>query len=528
MTIGKKLQIAHNAIVAKLIDPSEEVRGIVGELLSYDVAGAEHMTAFKGKSWTGRSSFFSRVTNSFPAGFVFMVQQTLTNKGFEVALIRRAQPLPLGPVSPIVDKFGNDDPRYDFQMKAVRQVEAHHRGIIQVATGGGKSKIAKLITRRYGRTTLFLTTRGALMYQMAAGFEEAGYKVGLIGDGEWSPRSGVNCAMVQTLVARLKDPSIDLETRALLDSAEGRGEKLSRPDARAQAAVIVNRKEKIRAKTIAFLDLIEVVLGEEAQEAGGDSYYDILKHCKNAHVRVALTATPFMKTDAEDNMRLMAAFGPILIKVPEKLLIDRGVLAKPFFKYIAYTPAPKLRRTSPWARAYQLGIVECATRNKAACDFVQKAAEHGLTTIVLVIRKAHGAILARELKARGLKVGYIQGENDNESRQKSLAALQDGRLQVLIGTNILDVGVDVPSVGALVLAGGYKDQVGLRQRTGRALRAKKAGPNVALVVDFEDLGNDTLREHYRTRRAIIESTPGFAENVLPAGKDFDWGMFAAA
>jgi superfamily II DNA or RNA helicase len=28
--------------------------------------------------------------------------------------------------------------------------------------------------------------------------------------------------------------------------------------------------------------MVEVVIGEEAHEAGGNSYYEILQHCKNA------------------------------------------------------------------------------------------------------------------------------------------------------------------------------------------------------------------------------------------------------
>ena len=43
---------------------------------------------------------------------------------------------------------------------------------------------------------------------------------------------------------------------------------------------------------------------------------------------------------------------------------------------------------------------------------------------------------------------------------------------------ILDVGVDVPSVGCIILAGGGKAEVANRQRIGRGLRAKKLGPNI--------------------------------------------------
>ncbi|MBH8434009.1 hypothetical protein I8Q59_09430, partial [Acinetobacter baumannii] len=44
--------------------------------------------------------------------------------------------------------------------------------------------------------------------------------------------------------------------------------------------------------------------------------------------------------------------------------------------------------------------------------------------------------------------------------------------------DLLDGGVDVPAVGLIILAGGGKAEVALRQRIGRGLRAKKFGPNV--------------------------------------------------
>lgn len=95
-------------------------------------------------------------------------------------------------------------------------------------------------------------------------------------------------------------------------------------------------------------------------------------------------------------------------------------------------------------------------------------------------------------------------------------------MQCLIGSTILDVGVDVPSVGLVVLAGGGKAEVAHRQRIGRGLRAKKKGPNVALVVDFDDSINSHLKEHAVTRENILRTTPGFAERILPPGVDFDF------
>jgi superfamily II DNA or RNA helicase len=106
-----------------------------------------------------------------------------------------------------------------------------------------------------------------------------------------------------------------------------------------------------------------------------------------------------------------------------------------------------------------------------------------------------------------------------------LARLKSGATQVLIGSTILDVGVDVPAVGMVILAGGGKAEVGTRQRIGRGLRAKQSAPNVCFVVDFADDANRTLMEHALTRRTILTTTPGFCENILPEGTDFDYTAF---
>lgn len=522
------INIAANAVVAKIFSKDKVVMDLVQDTLSYLVEGVEHMHAFQSGHWNGRSSFFTRNTGTFPAGFVHLVHHQLVSKGYEVRIVKKQAPAPLGPESPRVDEFSNKNPRYDFQMKALHQIEKHSRGIVQVATGGGKSKIAKLIMSRYRRMTLFITTRGVLMYQMKDQVEaDCKFNVGIIGDGEFKPVKGINVGMVQTLVSQLEVPSLDAEVRALVKKKVGKDAdvKLSRAELLPEAQVIFDRKTKVRARLIKLLELIEVVIGEEAHEAGGNSYYEILKYCKNAHIRVALTATPFMRSDAEDNMRLMAAFGPILIKVSEKLLIDRGILAKPYFGFHNPAPHPKLRRTSPWERAYKLGIVESPGRNADIVDFAAKAASYGLVGMVLVQRTAHGDILLKALRERGLRARFLRGENDQVERKRALKALGNEEIDTLIGTTILDVGVDVNAVGYVVLAGGYKAEVGLRQRIGRGSRGKRKGPNVTFIVDYTDEGNAHLRDHARTRRAIIEATPGFVEGILKPGEDFPWHLF---
>lgn len=127
-------------------------------------------------------------------------------------------------------------------------------------------------------------------------------------------------------------------------------------------------------------------------------------------------------------MRLMAVAGRIEIKVTEKYLIDRGILAKPYFLYhkIAYTPDEvriraelaskhlnfRVGMSTAYQKAYQLGIVYNLGRNEAIVREALMYKSHGLNCMTLVRLKRHGQILMEMMKESGLKVDFIYGESN--------------------------------------------------------------------------------------------------------------------
>ena len=207
-----------------------------------------------------------------------------------------------------------------------------------------------------------------------------------------------------------------------------------------------------------------------------------------------------------------------MIKVSEKQLIDLGILSTPKFMILPTERPKSLFKGSSYDKAYRVGIVENEWRNKRIVAECIRMSRFGLTSMILVQRVNHGNKLKDYLTKLGAKVRFIKGSDNQEARKKALKQLGTGEITVLIGTNILDVGVDVPSVGLIVLAGGGKAEVANRQRIGRGLRAKKTGPNICFVLDFMDEYNSHLQKHAIQRRAIVTQTPGFAENLLPHGE----------
>ena len=497
-------QITASPVTARADNIDDQAKLALSEAMSFIVEGHEHMGA---GSWDGKSTLYDWISGKFPAGFVPTATAVLQRRGYQVMHRKAPLPTPLGvmptPKNPIVDNF-DPDPNRAYQFKAPRILVKHGNGIYRVATGGGKSRIAALCITYIGRKTAFVTTRQVLLYQMGEALEAAGIKVSYVGDGSWDTSGDVVLCMVQTIADRLGafQPS-----NPRISPAEKQRE--------------LDRWQKRRDECIELCDSIEFLIAEEAHEAGGNSYYEVCKAMRRASYRMALTATPMMR-DGESNVRLIAMFGPIRLEVTEEELIDAGILAQPIFKFIRPQMPPTIRRSTNWQKAETLGIVENANRNKHVCAEAIRASRYGLSTLILIKRKKHGKIIHEMLKRYGLNGTYIFGETNSTKRKEALAKLASGEYDYLIGSTILDVGVDVPSIGLLILAGGGKAEVAHRQRIGRALRRKVKMPNFAFVVDFEDCTNKHLIKHAKQRRAIVEATPGFDRGILPKKRDFDF------
>jgi superfamily II DNA or RNA helicase len=493
--MAENVIIGYNPVNAKIFKGSERANLKASTILSYLVDGHEHMQGFKSGGWDGRSTFFNWNGSMFPRGFVSMVERELRGAGMNVQIVAKPLPPMLGLAEPKIDAFPFTG-RYDYQLETAQELIKRGVMVARVATGGGKSRIAKICHAMLDRPTLFLTTRKALMYQMKEGFEDANWEVGVMGDSIWTPNDKLNVGMVQTLALRLALPE-------------------DRDDSAA-----AQRQRRVREKTIEMLGTIEFIIGEEAHEASGDGYFEVLKHCRKAEYRLALTATPFMKSGGEANMRLMAAFGEIGIEVSEKTLIDRGILATPIFKFFDL-PSPKaLRKTTQWQRAVELGITTNEIRNAKILQQVIAGKQYGLSSMILVTRKTHGVELSKMMREAGLRIVFLFGETSQAKRKQALEGLRKGLLDGIVGSTILDVGVDVPAIGQMILAGGGKDEVLMRQRIGRGLREKKVGPNVCPIFDFRDRGNKHLQNHSIARQQVIAGTPGFAENFLRDDQEF--------
>lgn len=436
-------------------------RSVVHEVTSYPVEGAQFTPSYRKGLWDGRKKLLNKRTGAFPAGLVTTVVRALEEADVEVELVdHRPQPSP----SDIQDDTSyalvgvKMEGKYDYQLTAAKKMVESRHGIVKMATNAGKTEVACAVTRHLGLRTLFIVTNRELLYQARARFQKrlglGAEEVGIVGDGHFSPGSFVTIATVDTIDSRINTE----ECQELLSSTE-----------------------------VLFID--------ECHHVGSETWYTATVLCP-AYYRYGLSGTPLDRTDGA-NLRLIAATGEVIVNISNKFLVERGISAKAEIIFDQITQ-PILKKNIRYPTAYKQGISENQELISRVVEWTKVFRKKGLGTLILVEEIGQGRLIDDALwtatDGEFIPHQFIYGEEDTQVRQKALQDFASGNLPVLIASTILDEGVDVPTIDALILAGSRKSRIRTMQRLGRGLRGKKL-----IVVEFANYCHKYLIKHSMQR-----------------------------
>lgn len=416
------------------------------EVASYPVEGAEFSKAYKRGAWDGRKYLFNARSRRFPSGLVKDVIRVCEEAGCKVYLEDKRE-------RPVTKNLGYELEGItlrDYQVDAFNAAIANECGILKLATGAGKTAIGTAIIKHYGVRSLFLVPGRELLHQTQKSMEaRLGKPVGLVGDGYWEPKE-VTVATVDTVHSRM-------------ETYEG----------------------------LEWLKSIELVIADEAHSAGSDTVFDVLANT-HAYFRFGLSATPLDRSDGA-NLRLIGMTGPLIVDVPNKVLVEKGVLP---WAQIVFTSVhnPVIKKRTPYATAYKAGVVENEDMHRLVLEWTKIFTKMGLSTMILVENIAHGKrldeVLWNDSEDVFIPHKFIHGSDSGDERDAAIEDFGARRLPVLIASMVADQGLDVSTVDALILAGSRKSRIKTMQRLGRGLRGDKL-----IVVEFANYCSDYLLRH---------------------------------
>lgn len=341
----------------------------------------------------------------------------------------------------------------DYQRRAIELGLKEGWGRIAFATNAGKGAVIALLAafaEQRGEPALILCDELAVFDALKGELAQWGkLRPALVQSGiKVPPHDLVSLAMVPTLARRLADD---------------------------------------KTKTwIQWLVKHRMVLLDEADKADADTWRLILKGAKNSVFRLGFSGS--FKEDLYHELRMDTIMGPVLDRVKNKEMVERGVSAKPSIEIHAYdathalTPFPKEWWQLQGAQRRNLVYERTIVYNQQRHQFIASLVQPDTPTAIIINRVDHGKDLAGTIPG----AVFLDGSVSEGERVRVLDEFREGRVHVLVVTKILDRGTNrLGHAADLIFASGEGSPSQVLQRIGRGLR-RAGGKEFLRLVDVVD------------------------------------------
>jgi superfamily II DNA or RNA helicase len=436
--------------------------------LSYVIEGVEFMPAYQ-NGWDGRIRLFNSYQCSFSTGLLDKVCSILTKNN--VAYIikdTRIRPavMPAIPTNTIL--------RSD-QENVVKTCIEKGRGIIALPTGWGKSFSQIDLVCKLNLPTVIVVHKLDIMQQFIDWFKDrAGIEVGQIGNGIIEPKH-ITVAMVQTLANYFSIKSKDIKA-----------EKVDMTKYNSVMNMCINAQVVITDEMHCMTD--------------GAVWSKVFNKFSKAYYRLGFSATPYKSLSGE--LQSEAIYGPIIAKESYMDCIKKGYLTKPEVLVYRYKQQG-LPYGTRYQQAYKEKIVENEDRNFVICQLVLKYFNAGKKVFIPVTHINHGKLLKQMLETVvGDNVIFLEGCKSLKDRQQGMKNFENGG-KILLGTSILNEGVNIKSMDVLINARCSLSQSMFIQTIGRCLRLSP-GKTKAVIIDIQDQNIKYFAYHGRARLGMIQ------------------------
>ena len=427
------MKIHVNTLNSSIETDNPKLLSALADLYSFKVPGAEYSPQYRSKRWDGKKKFFSK-KGQFKTGLLERVIIDLNKVDASFTIVDSRK---INNETGSYDFSGID--YYDYQSKTIQKTLETKRNIIKAPTGAGKTVImAGLVKALLGRKMILLFNAKQLLTQtydflLSLGIPELGlcFSEGFI-EGK------IMLCTVQS-IEKVLDTHLDSE----------------------------------------------VLMVDECHEfSNGKTTVAAIQAFPNANYRYGFTATPPNQKISQYNLE--GGIGPVYAVATTEELVKDGKLTKPIIQIID-RPSESLPEDDwlTYPEIYEKFIVSNENRNNTIKEIVNDIKNKNKAARILILTKSlnHGRTLE---DLCGGQCEFLEGANSIQERYKAISRFRGCRTtSVLIGTKILQTGVNIAEITHLINARGMKSEIATIQALGRALRIHESKDTV-YVYDFLD------------------------------------------
>lgn len=479
---------------------------------SYKILNAERME-LQEDAWGNIPDNWKHLTHrindyqiQIPLGFYTRFSQICKNLGFNYHFPPNQIDLDRLSLPKRTETYAWNAPSlYDYQEEILRYALRNRRGIIQSATGSGKTLMFANLTQRLGTSTnIYLGGKDCITIGSQVRDNLKTYlgesNVGWIGAGACNIiKDKINIFLLPTAHKALQGRGLVTTRKKVLDH-EGKEEYKSK--------LITIPSDRYKS-IVECMQNAQVSIYDECDTLGASTYSEVTKHIPSLY-NYGFSGTAW-RNDNRD-LDIMAATGDIIYNLSASQLIKQGYLTPLQATFYSIQDETTSRKHA-YSTLFKRGIIDNETRNQQIFNICQKHYEQNETGFIIVNRIAHGKELATRLNNLNIPAFFLHGNHSGETRKRKLQDMQQKRLFVIV-TTLFSRGVDLPSLAYIIRAKGEglsrtgKPHSDILQIIGRVLRKAENKP-IAYYYDFIDHYHDTLFQHSKSRIMSVESEPEF-------------------
>lgn len=350
----------------------------------------------------------------------------------------------------VVPWINKPHPLRPYQQEAVDLMLSNYRGVINFATGLGKTLVATHLIQQYKKRTLVVCPSDSVARQFYDQFVSCfgKKKVGFYGGGK----------------KQISDITIGI------------------------AASVSKYVSEFRAADLGM------VIFDETHHTPATTFFDIAEGLKDCGKIFGLTATDY-RSDGKDIM-ITAGCGSVLIRRDIKWGVENGYLAQPYFIVREVATGGRDFKDDK-LRSYKEHVLN-NNQMKARIEGDARAMmASGKAVLILVDEVAHGEELSKAL-------GIPFATGLDKKSQDYVDQLNAGKIPGLVGTDgKVGEGTDTKNVDVLILANFVASKGPVTQAVGRGLR-KQGTKDKCLILDYIPTGSTMLSRHAKNRIGYYE------------------------
>ena len=363
----------------------------------------------------------------------------------------------------------------DAQIKSIWKALRYKRGILQLATGSGKSEIFCAISKLLSMT---------------------------------------NNDIYPTIL--ILEPTI----RLVQDSIK-RCKKYDIP------ATEYNKNRKIIPNTIniahpsslgndldkdpELLKEVEVLFCDETHHLKADTWRRPIVNLTNCEYFIGLSASAidqshvgcnYLQGYTYDELLCIGAAGNLLINITTGDQVQKEALATPVLCIIENSLKDiELKRADDWHEIQEVHLMS-PQRINSICQAAITFSNLNRKVLILATTITFARLICNRLYEYGVDSICAFGGNKFEKAQeqsiKTMEEFDNGSVNILIGSSVMIEGVDLKNLDVLIMAVGGKSERIQTQGVGRVLRKSKNG-KYAYIVELKDKDSSVLNNQFKER-----------------------------